>query len=210
MQVFHSVVTASEITEILIVFLLFLWRTTSTFRFSLWTDRLGSFILFLSSLCLLPLTVQWLKPLCLGYLWKTEVAPELCNQNKQWLKSSGILVIFCFISPEGLLFQLCPLWQTALLLWFLTLHVCSHTWLIVARVTCGDEGEPVSQPESSGSGCPVFVLSTRSLWTQLYEVVFSYTTEGSEGLFFSCSEKMLMQFIQHCVLSASLISELST
>lgn len=119
-----------------------------------WTDRLGSFIFFLYSLCLLLLTVQWLKPLCLGYLWKTEVAPELCNQNKQWLQSSGILVIFSFIWSEGLLFQLLPLWQTALLLWFLMLHVCSHTWLRVARVTCGDEGEPVSQPESSG--CPVF------------------------------------------------------
>lgn len=57
-----------------------------------WTDRLGSLILFFSSLRLLLLTLQWLKPLGLGYLWKTEVAPELCNQNKQWLQSYGISV----------------------------------------------------------------------------------------------------------------------
>lgn len=41
-----------------------------------WTDRLGILILFLPSLCLLLLTVQWLKPLGLCYLWKTEVAPK--------------------------------------------------------------------------------------------------------------------------------------
>ncbi|KAF2986169.1 hypothetical protein EK904_009697 [Melospiza melodia maxima] len=35
-----------------------------------------------------------------------------------------------------------PSYRTALLLWFLTLQVCSHTRLIAARVTCGDEVLP--------------------------------------------------------------------